>query len=121
MRPDLYTSGAWNDDHNIISSLDPDNMRVGDHVPIHDTNNNPFTGVAVDAGINNQCCEYWRDPDNTTPSPRVGAYFGSAHPAGMNAVFADGSVRLVRYGIATKVFSNLCNKNDGNVIPPSEF
>jgi prepilin-type N-terminal cleavage/methylation domain-containing protein/prepilin-type processing-associated H-X9-DG protein len=121
MRPDLYTSGAWNDDHNLASALDPDNMRVGDHVPIRDTNTNPYNGLAVDATASNQCCEFFRDADTMLPSPRMGAYFGSPHPAGMNAAFADGSVRLVRYGIATKVFSNLCNKSDGNVIPPSEF
>jgi prepilin-type N-terminal cleavage/methylation domain-containing protein/prepilin-type processing-associated H-X9-DG protein len=121
MRPDQYTSGAWNDDHNLASALDPDNMRIGDHVPIRDTNTNPYNGLAVDASVSNPCCGFTRNPDTTLPSPVLGAYFGSPHPAGMNAVFADGSVRLVRYGIATKVFSNMCSKSDGNVIPPSEF
>jgi prepilin-type N-terminal cleavage/methylation domain-containing protein/prepilin-type processing-associated H-X9-DG protein len=121
MRPDMYDAGAWNDDHNINSSTDPDNMRVGDHPPIRDTNNNPFTNVAVLPSDSNPCCQYYRDPDTMTPSPRMGAYFGSAHPVGMNAAFADGSVHYLRYGIATKVFANLCNKQDGNNIPPASW
>src|SRR6267378_2272029 len=39
--------------------------------------------------------------------------FGSAHPAGMNAVFADGSVHNVKYGIDPQVFNALGNINDG--------
>jgi prepilin-type N-terminal cleavage/methylation domain-containing protein/prepilin-type processing-associated H-X9-DG protein len=39
--------------------------------------------------------------------------FGSAHPAGINAVFADGSVHLVRYGIDADVFNALANRDDG--------
>ena len=121
MRPDEYNTGDWNDDHNLISSLDPDGMRVGDHPPIRDTNNNPFTNVPVPAADNNPCCDWWRDPDTALPSPRLGSYFGSAHPAGMNALFADGSVHLLRYEIAKTVFANLCNKSDGKAIPAGEF
>jgi prepilin-type N-terminal cleavage/methylation domain-containing protein/prepilin-type processing-associated H-X9-DG protein len=40
-------------------------------------------------------------------------YFGSAHPAGMNAVFADGSVHNVKYGIDPQVFNALGVRNDG--------
>ena len=118
--PDQYTSGAWNDDHNLESALDQDNMRIGDHPPIRDTNANPFSGAPVTASDSNPCCDFWRDPDFTEPSPRVGSYFGSPHVAGMNTLFADGSVHLVRFGIATKTFANLCNKSDGNA-PPADF
>jgi prepilin-type N-terminal cleavage/methylation domain-containing protein/prepilin-type processing-associated H-X9-DG protein len=117
LRPDQYTSGAWNDDHNLVSSLDQDGMRVADHVPIRDTNNNPFTGVLVGSGDNNPCCDYWRDPDTAKPSPRVGSYFGSAHSSGMNALMADGSVRHLQFTIDATVFYNLCHKSDGNVLP----
>ena len=40
-------------------------------------------------------------------------YMGSAHPAGMNAVFADGSVHNVKYGIDPDVFNALGVINDG--------
>jgi prepilin-type N-terminal cleavage/methylation domain-containing protein len=39
--------------------------------------------------------------------------FGSSHPAGFNAVFADGSVRLLRYTVALPVFQRACMRSDG--------
>src|SRR5262249_46470282 len=36
MRPDEYTGGAWNDDHNLVSSQDPDIARRGDLAPVAD-------------------------------------------------------------------------------------
>jgi len=40
--------------------------------------------------------------------------FGSAHPAGINVVLADGSVRIVRYGVDRIVFQRACQRADGN-------
>jgi prepilin-type N-terminal cleavage/methylation domain-containing protein/prepilin-type processing-associated H-X9-DG protein len=42
--------------------------------------------------------------------------FGSAHPAGMNAVFADGSVHNIKYGIDPQVFNALGNRDDGTTL-----
>ncbi len=39
--------------------------------------------------------------------------FGSAHPNGILAVFADGSVHLVKYGIDADVFNALAHRDDG--------
>jgi prepilin-type N-terminal cleavage/methylation domain-containing protein len=117
LRPDQYQIGAWMDDHNLISSLDQDGMRIADRPPIRDTNRNPFTGALVTAGQNNPCCDYWRDANTRLPSPRVGSYFGGAHIAGMNALLADGSVRNISWNITQATFANLCNKADGNVLP----
>jgi prepilin-type processing-associated H-X9-DG protein len=47
--------------------------------------------------------------------------FGSSHPARINAVFADGSVRSISYSIEPAVFSYLGNKNDGQVITTIDF
>jgi len=47
---------------------------------------------------------------------RAEAYFGSAHPAGVNALFADGSVHVVKFGIDQQVFNALGNRNDGTNI-----
>jgi prepilin-type N-terminal cleavage/methylation domain-containing protein/prepilin-type processing-associated H-X9-DG protein len=110
LRPDQYLSGAWNDDHNLVSSLDQDGMRIADQVPLRDTNG----GVAASA--NNPCCDYWRDPDTRQPSPRLGSRFGSAHVVGMNVLMADGSVRHLPFSVNAAVFANLCNKADGNVV-----
>ena len=43
-------------------------------------------------------------------------HFGSSHPTGINAVFADGSVHWISYTIDPTVFSYLGNINDGQVI-----
>jgi prepilin-type N-terminal cleavage/methylation domain-containing protein/prepilin-type processing-associated H-X9-DG protein len=110
LRPDQYGTGAWNDDHNLVSSLDQDGMRIGDQVPLRDTNG------GVSASANNPCCDYWRDPDSRTPSPRLGSRFGSAHASGMNSLMADGSVRHLPFSVNVKVFFSLCHKSDGNVI-----
>lgn len=117
LRPDQYTVGAWMDDHNMVSSLDQDAMRIGDRAPIRDTNFSPATGAFVAASINNPCCDYWRDPLNRTPSPRLGSFFGGGHSSGMNALLADGSVRHIAWGISDANFSILGRKADGNVVP----
>jgi prepilin-type N-terminal cleavage/methylation domain-containing protein len=116
LRPDQYLFGAWMDDHNLVSALDQDGMRIADRPPIKDTNRNPFTGVLVAAGDNNPCCDYWRDPNNRTPSPRLGSYFGGTHPGGMVGLLADGSVRNVNWQVTQVNFQNLGRKDDGNVV-----
>jgi prepilin-type processing-associated H-X9-DG protein len=40
-------------------------------------------------------------------------FMGSSHPAGMNAVFGDGSVHNVKYNIDPQVFNALGVMNDG--------
>jgi prepilin-type N-terminal cleavage/methylation domain-containing protein len=115
LRPDEYDIGAWMDDHNVISSLDPDIMRIGDRPPLRDTNNNPFTGVPVTTSQNNPCCDWWRDDPARTPSPRVSANFGSAHVAGMNSLMADGSVRVISWSVNQATFFSLGHKSDGVV------
>ena len=47
--------------------------------------------------------------------------FGSAHPEGVNAAFADGSVRTINFTIVNSVFQLLCRKNDQRVIDPASF
>jgi prepilin-type N-terminal cleavage/methylation domain-containing protein/prepilin-type processing-associated H-X9-DG protein len=42
--------------------------------------------------------------------------FGGAHPSGFNAVFVDGSVHHIKYGIDPNVFNMLGHKSDGGVI-----
>ena len=39
--------------------------------------------------------------------------FGSAHPAGINAVFGDGSVHSVKFGIDPQTFNALGRMDDG--------
>jgi prepilin-type N-terminal cleavage/methylation domain-containing protein len=42
--------------------------------------------------------------------------FGSSHPAGVQFVLADGSVRTILYGIGLDVFQRLSARNDGKPI-----
>ena len=116
LRPSRYLIGDWMDDHNFSSSRDPDILRIGDRAPIPDTNNNPGTGAPVADTINNPCCEWNRDPKTRTPSMRVATYFGGAHPGGMNGAMADGSVRSINFNVTEQVFTNVCNKQDGNAV-----
>jgi prepilin-type N-terminal cleavage/methylation domain-containing protein/prepilin-type processing-associated H-X9-DG protein len=46
----------------------------------------------------------------------AGFVFGAAHPAGFNAVFADGSVHNIKYGIDADVFNALGNRADGTTL-----
>jgi prepilin-type processing-associated H-X9-DG protein len=116
LRPNRYLIGDWMDDHNFISSRDPDILRIGDRSPIPDTLNNPGNGQVVPDGQNNPCCEWNRDPTNRSPSMRVGTYFGGAHPGGMNALMADGSCRTINWTISQQVFSSVGNKGDGGTV-----
>lgn len=57
--------------------------------------------------------------------------FGAAHPSGFNAVFCDGSVRLIRYNIQSNntptgttplgVWQRICKREDGNPVDESAF
>src|SRR5262245_33563647 len=58
---------------------------------------------------------------NSQPAPDYGLAgqatptyrFGSSHPSGFNVVFADGSVRHVRYSVDLTVWTRACVRNDG--------
>jgi prepilin-type N-terminal cleavage/methylation domain-containing protein len=53
------------------------------------------------------------------PDPTSGigeTRFGSSHPAGFGAVFADGSVRSIGWGIDVTVFHRLGQRADGNPV-----
>jgi prepilin-type N-terminal cleavage/methylation domain-containing protein/prepilin-type processing-associated H-X9-DG protein len=47
--------------------------------------------------------------------------FGSAHIGGMNAVFGDGSVKTINYGISPTVFIAISNRNNTNAVDLSDI
>jgi prepilin-type N-terminal cleavage/methylation domain-containing protein len=55
-------------------------------------------------------------PDYNAQQGDGAGLFGSSHPMGFNAVFADGSVHTIPYSIDRIVFQYLGNKSDGQVI-----
>ncbi len=50
-----------------------------------------------------------------------GLIFGSAHPGSFVAVFCDGSVHFLSYGINPTTWHNLCSRNDGQTVNESDF
>ena len=54
--------------------------------------------------------------DYSAPVGDGGGLFGSSHPSRFNAVFADGSVRGVSYGIDPTLFKYLGSRADGQVV-----
>jgi prepilin-type N-terminal cleavage/methylation domain-containing protein/prepilin-type processing-associated H-X9-DG protein len=59
-----------------------------------------------------------QDQSGVVDNARV---FGSAHAAGFNMVFCDGSVRNISYSINLTVHSNLGNRKDGQPIDGSKL
>ena len=57
-------------------------------------------------------------PDLKGPQARSnpGAHFGSAHPAGVNAAFADGSCRHIPYNVDMLVFARLAHRLDNHPV-----
>lgn len=58
-------------------------------------------------------------PGNYRPLPDALDYdtdsrFGSSHPAGINVVFGDGSIRLFSYDINMKAFAQAWHRSDGD-------
>jgi prepilin-type N-terminal cleavage/methylation domain-containing protein/prepilin-type processing-associated H-X9-DG protein len=71
-------------------------------------------------------CKTWTDQFGG-PAPPGGCntvwrrYFGSAHTGGLNAVFADGSVRFLRFQIDPVTYMWLCGVDDGQVVNGNQF
>lgn len=89
--------------------LDPTRYRVGTDFD--------DTGWSVGWDNDNTCItSYTFAADATSASQHQ---MGSAHVAGMMAAFADGSIRMIRYGITTATLNNLGDRQDGQVIDMS--
>ncbi|MCH8839569.1 MAG: DUF1559 domain-containing protein, partial [Planctomycetes bacterium] len=104
LRPDLYDGNGgrtWSDDRGWTDGWDPDMVRSTCYQPKMDTLAIPSEVVGTNiAG------------DFLTGETDV-PFFGSAHPGGFNAVFADGSVHTIRYEVDPFVFDRLGNREDG--------
>jgi prepilin-type processing-associated H-X9-DG protein len=55
--------------------------------------------------------DYWNNPASTSTAWRRN--FGSAHTGGLNAVFADGSVRFVRFNVNPETWMRVIVSDDG--------
>jgi prepilin-type N-terminal cleavage/methylation domain-containing protein len=86
-----HTTGDWHDDKGWTDGWDPDVIRTTGFRPLRDRNGGTGYG--------------WE-----------GYQFGSAHPAGMNGLLADGSVRVVPYTIDPLIFNNFGMRDEGATI-----
>lgn len=60
---------------------------------------------------------YSPSQDLIGPVPQNSHYqWGSSHPGGINAVFADGSVHVIPYTITSEMMLYLCVRDDGHVV-----
>lgn len=96
--PSKYATGEWHDDRGWIDGWDPDTMR------------STMFPVQVDG----------EEPD-TSLTNMLPYSFGSAHSSGINAVFADGSVRSISYDVDPDAFIYLGNREDGETVDQSSL
>jgi prepilin-type N-terminal cleavage/methylation domain-containing protein/prepilin-type processing-associated H-X9-DG protein len=95
LRPSAYETGAWHDDRGWSDGWDPDTMR---------STMFPF---AQDSEL----------PDSKIDGTDVLPYgFGAAHSGGMNAMFADGSVRSISYEIDNENLNRFGNYFDDETL-----
>ncbi|MAT68248.1 MAG: hypothetical protein CMJ58_01865 [Planctomycetaceae bacterium] len=108
IRDDFADGATPSDDTGWSDGWDPDVMRCSCIQPLNDSSfNPPFTGVAGDPP----------GKDNVWET----LVMGSAHPSGMNAVFADGSVHSVSYDVDVFVFNSLGTRNGGEVVDSGAY
>jgi prepilin-type N-terminal cleavage/methylation domain-containing protein/prepilin-type processing-associated H-X9-DG protein len=116
LQPNGYDGGYFGDDTGPFEGHDADVIRSSAalQVCMYGLNGVPCLPPAnpsVDKNFN----PGESDPNGNWGSGWAAQYqFGSAHPAGINAVFADGSVHNVKYGIDPQIFNALGNINDGS-------
>lgn len=106
VRTDLYEGGSKSDDKGWIDGWDPDAIRSTCFQPYSD-------GDGFQFQPNNGPGDFFgRDRDVY--------YFGSAHPGGLNGIFADASVRSIGYDIDVLIFNALGTRDRGEVIDESQ-
>jgi prepilin-type N-terminal cleavage/methylation domain-containing protein/prepilin-type processing-associated H-X9-DG protein len=124
LAPRYYIPGPWtnSDDKGALHGFDNVNFRStasrGDPAPV---NNGVFTGNPVrdynPLGLPTNA----DDGADGTQNWQSGFAFGSAHASGMNAVFGDGSVRTIKYGIDQTLFTVITHKSEGATVNLDEF
>jgi len=105
-----YGGGCYSDDTGAMEGADSDVTRTTAalQVCLYGLNGTPCLPPA------NPSRDFNADVGGNWGTGWVGQeQFGSAHPAGINAVFADGSVHSIKYGIDPETFNALGNRDDG--------
>lgn len=100
------------DDRGWSDGYDADLLRSTCFPPIQDTD-----GVGWSTFLKN----YFDDDPATQFALSNVFHFGSAHPGGINVVFADGSGHTIGYDIDAVVFNALGTRNGNETFPSDAF
>jgi prepilin-type processing-associated H-X9-DG protein len=97
----ITPSGAvsYSDDRGWSDGWDPDTVRSTGFQPISDSDQ----GICYNG--NSNIARYCTGQDADV------FFFGSSHPSGINAVFADGSVHPISFDVNVLVFNALGSRN----------
>jgi prepilin-type N-terminal cleavage/methylation domain-containing protein/prepilin-type processing-associated H-X9-DG protein len=101
VRSDLYSGGGPSDDHGWSEGWDTDVIRSTCFQPYQDGDGFQFQSSGTD--------------DIFGQGQEV-VYFGSAHPGGFNALFADGSIHTLNYDIDVVIFNALGTRAGEEVV-----
>jgi prepilin-type N-terminal cleavage/methylation domain-containing protein len=99
--------GSYSDDRGWSDGWDPDVMR--------------FAGTPPKADSDPWCFVRGSQQAFCSGNGREVLFFGAAHPAGMNAVFADASVHFLNYEIDGIVFNNLATRDGEETVNISQL
>jgi prepilin-type N-terminal cleavage/methylation domain-containing protein/prepilin-type processing-associated H-X9-DG protein len=106
------TTNRNSDDRGWSDGFDADVMRSSCFAPISDSD-----PIGWDPVLDNMF-------GDAGPWPFAGLYnvihFGAAHPGGINAVFADGSVHSIGFDVDVVVFNSLGSRNGDETVTPSD-
>jgi hypothetical protein len=103
LAPSQYSGGSGGDQFGPFSGAGADTVRTS-------ATGLPWPGESAPTGVGHVN----PSPDRDDADKWVFAMgFGSPHPKVFNAVFADGSVHNIMYGIDAQVFNAVGNMNDG--------
>jgi prepilin-type N-terminal cleavage/methylation domain-containing protein len=104
VRSDMYEAGALSDDHGWAEGWDADQMRSAAFAPISDGDS-----IGWQPGMEG----YFGDTGAFGPVTYNVLHFGSAHPGGIQSVFADGSVHTINFDVDPVMFNGLATRAGG--------
>ena len=102
IQPQNYFSDGSDDDQGVFQCDEDDTTR----------NTGLWNDPSLGDGVNSWLSNPARDQDLPSNKHSWGI-FGSAHPAGINALFGDGSIHNIKFGVDPDVFNALGNMDDG--------
>jgi prepilin-type N-terminal cleavage/methylation domain-containing protein/prepilin-type processing-associated H-X9-DG protein len=109
VRSDLYEGGtSVSDDRGWTDGWDPDTVRFTGFPPLSDND----SGICQNPTSSMYC---------TGEQSKNILFFGSAHPGGINSVYADGSVHSISFSVDYVVFNALGTRNGEEVVDQTQL